>query len=377
VSTTPLLRTGDRIGRLPVRSDHGFGGGVRRVAVVEGYPHVVAGAHHVTRSLLAALPEHGWEGVVVLPADGPAAEGFAAAGIDVRVVPAPPALRRYEGTSRPGAAAAALPAHWRRLARAVRDADVVHALDPRGLLLGGPAARMARRPLVWQLHTTSRWGAVNRLGSTLAGRVCVMSASSGAAMPGLGRRAEVAAPPLADGLRSRPAATPGPRPLVATIARPHPEKGLDVLLAALDRLPADVGVRIVGTGPDDLPAPDRVERAGWQPDPLAAVADAWVYVQPSRSESYGLALAEARALGLPVVATDVPGLRDQVADGEDGLLVPPEDPAALAAALARLLADRPLAGRLGTAARAAALAGPTESAHASAWAARYTALATA
>ncbi len=342
--------------------------------MVEGYPHVVAGAHHVTRSLLAGLPEHGWEGVVVLPDDGPAAEGFAAAGIDVRVVPAPPALRRYEGTSRPGSAAAALPAHWRRVARALAGVDVVHALDPRGLLLGGPAARLARRPLVWQLHTTSHWGAVNRLGTTLARQVCVMSASSRAAMPGLGRDVAVAAPPLADGLRTRPAAVPGDRRVVATVARPHPEKGLDVLLAAVDLLPDDVALRVVGTEPGALAVPDRVELLGRQPDPLATLADAWVYAQPSRSESYGLALAEARAIGLPVVATDVPGLREQVDPGHDGLLVPPEDPVALATALARLLDDRDLAARLGAAARDTALAGPTEADHAAAWAARYHAL---
>ncbi|HEU5152452.1 MAG TPA: glycosyltransferase family 4 protein [Iamia sp.] len=345
---------------------------------MEGYPHVVAGAHRVTRSLLAALPAHGWEGVVVLPADGPAAEGFAAAGTEVRVVEAPPALRRYEGTSRPGAAATALPTHWRRVARALDGVDVVHALDPRGLLLGGPAARLARRPLVWQLHTTSRWGAVNRLGRALAGEVCVMSASSRAAMPGLGRRATVAAPPVADGLRALAPAAPGPRPVVATIARPHPEKGLDVLVAALALLPPEVTLRVVGAGTGSgLERHDRVEVVPWADDPVAAVADAWAYVQPSRSESWGLALAEARAAGLAVVATDVPGLREQVADGVDGLLVPSEDPVALAAAIARLLDDRGLATRLGAAARAATLAGPTEADHAAAWAARYAALAPA
>jgi len=388
----PLLRTGDQIRRLPAGSDRQFGGGagLRRVAVVEGYPHVVAGAHRVTRSLLAALPAHGWEGVVVLPADGPAAEGFAAAGIAVEVVEAPAALQRYGGTSHRGAAGAALPGYWRSVSRVLADVDVVHALDPRGLLLGGPAARMARRPLVWQLHTTSRWGTVNRLGTTLARQVCVMSASSRDEMPGLGRAAAVVAPPVADGLRALGVAAPGPRPVVATIARPHPEKGLDVLVDALALLPPDVVLRIVGTGPDDdgpgaalraridrLGLADRVELAGWRADPLATVADAWVYVQPSRSESYGLALAEARALGLATVATDVPGLREQVRPGVDGLLVPAEDPAALAAAIARLLDDRATAARLAAAARDAALAGPTEAAHAADWARRYTALAPA
>jgi len=162
---------------------------------------------------------------------------------------------------------------------------------------------------------------------------------------------------------------------VATIARPHPEKGLDVLVDALALLPPDVTLRLVGVDPGSgLEGLDRVELVGWCDDPLAAVADAWVYVQPSRSESYGLALAEARAVGLPTVVTDVPGLREQVQPDVDGLVVPSEDPVALAAAITRLLDDRALAARLGAAAREAARAGPTESAHAADWARRYTAL---
>jgi glycosyltransferase involved in cell wall biosynthesis len=222
------------------------------------------------------------------------------------------------------------------------------------------------------------------LGTTLARQICVMSESSRAAMPGLGRRVAVAAPPVSDELRSRPAAVPGERRLVATIARPHPEKGLDVLVDAVALMPTDVHLRIVGADPCDVALvahvaerrlADRVELTGWCDDPLAAVADAWAYVQPSRSESYGLALAEARALGLPAVATDVPGLAEQVRPGVDGLLVPSEDPAALAAALTVLLDDRRTARRLGASARTAALSGPTEAAHAAAWATRYTALA--
>ncbi len=52
------------------------------------------------------------------------------------------------------------------------------------------------------------------------------------------------------------------------------------------------------------------------------------------------------ASGLPVVATDIPGYREVVRDGEEGLLVPPGDPRALAQAIRRLLTDRPLAERL-------------------------------
>jgi hypothetical protein len=70
----------------------------------------------------------------------------------------------------------------------------------------------------------------------------------------------------------------------------------------------------------------------------------------SVKEGWGLTVLEAAACGTPAVATDAPGLRDSVRDGETGLLVPPDDPAALARALGRVLGDAALRERLGRAA---------------------------
>jgi glycosyltransferase involved in cell wall biosynthesis len=78
-------------------------------------------------------------------------------------------------------------------------------------------------------------------------------------------------------------------------------------------------------------------------------------VLPSYREGLPKSLIEAAACGLPLVATDVPGCREVIADNEDGLLVPVRDASALAAAIARLLDDHELAARLGAAARKKAL----------------------
>ncbi len=78
-----------------------------------------------------------------------------------------------------------------------------------------------------------------------------------------------------------------------------------------------------------------------------------IAVSPSRGRGEGIPLRvqEAMAHGLPVVATDVGGIREIMTDGEDGLIVPPRNPAALARALARLVTDEALRRRLGAAAR--------------------------
>ena len=88
----------------------------------------------------------------------------------------------------------------------------------------------------------------------------------------------------------------------------------------------------------------------------AAYARADLLVLPSRAETYGMVVTEALARGIPVLATDVGGVPEALGRAPEGslpgLLVPPEDPAALAVAISRLLDDRPLAARLAAAGRA-------------------------
>jgi glycosyltransferase involved in cell wall biosynthesis len=135
-------------------------------------------------------------------------------------------------------------------------------------------------------------------------------------------------------------------------------KDVDGLAAAwrlaAPRLPG-VSLRIVGRGSRSR-AVQGLEQSEWTRqvpnDEIPSMLDAaTVLVLPSRSEGLGRIVVEALCRGRPVVATSVGGITDVVRDGENGLLVPPRDPAALADVLVRVLTDRALAERLAAAAR--------------------------
>ncbi|HAV77205.1 MAG TPA: glycosyltransferase family 1 protein [Anaerolineae bacterium] len=100
---------------------------------------------------------------------------------------------------------------------------------------------------------------------------------------------------------------------------------------------------------------DLVEIWGWQGDMPAALAKANIFCLPSYREGVPNALLEACACGLPIVTTDVPGCRDVVTHGVNGLLVPLQDPQALADAIEILLNDQVLRDRMGVAGRQIAI----------------------
>jgi glycosyltransferase involved in cell wall biosynthesis len=170
--------------------------------------------------------------------------------------------------------------------------------------------------------------------------------------------------------------------LVLYAGRLHWTKGLDVLLRAfarvrsalpsarleilgegeererLEALAASLGAASPGAGSRDAGSPGvvGVTFRGSLPnrDAIREMGRTAVFVLPTRTmEGHPKALLEAMATGAACVATDVPGNRDLIVDGESGLLVPPSDEEALAGALVRLLSDRALRERLGGAAREA------------------------
>ena len=163
---------------------------------------------------------------------------------------------------------------------------------------------------------------------------------------------------------------PGPPEIVA-VARLGPTKGLEILIdaaAELARAPRPFRVRILGAGPlrADLEAraralgvEDRVrlEGAVSRDEVARALAGATLFALPctvvgeERHDGLPVAILEAMAAGLPVVATPVGGIPEAIVSGENGRLVQPEDSQALRLALAELLDDHALRARLGAAAR--------------------------
>jgi glycosyltransferase involved in cell wall biosynthesis len=169
-------------------------------------------------------------------------------------------------------------------------------------------------------------------------------------------------------------------PVVGVVGRVEPWKGQDVAvrMLALLRVP-DVRLVLIGarrspTWPDfeplvaalarDLGVADRVLCTGHLSDASAALPGLDVLLSSSREEGFGLSLVEAMAARTPVVATRCGGPEDIIDDGRTGLLVAPENPYALAAAVERLFDSAPLAQRLSAAAHAS-------------WQTRFTAAASA
>jgi glycosyltransferase involved in cell wall biosynthesis len=172
---------------------------------------------------------------------------------------------------------------------------------------------------------------------------------------------------IANGIPLGPPADPAASLRLLCVARLVPKKGVDLLVAAaallVERHP-DLRVDIIGDGPLREQLVAQIERLGLvgrvsllgvatTSEVLAAMVAARAVVLPCRVDSNGdrdgmpTVLVEALSRGVPVVSTDVVGIGELVTDGETGLLVPPENPSALAAALDRLLVDPLLAARLG------------------------------
>jgi glycosyltransferase involved in cell wall biosynthesis len=313
-------------------------------------------------------------------------------------------------------------ADLRALRRLVHDADVVHAhghqaglLATLAVLKTGPLS--APRLIVSQHNAvlagsgraflkrlSQRW--VARRADLVTGASSDLVKEARAFGARSAELAEVPSPRVPDLLAQRPADTPErvrlrhtllsslgdsspdltdfesaarfTAPLVVTVSRIAPQKNLPVLVVAADRLRQPCTWVVLGAGDPTLLAELRrqvsalgvpVHFVGSREDVGQWLRAAEVFVLPSQWEARALVVQEAMAAGTPVVATDVGGLHDLLTGS--GLLVPPGDPDAVAAAVDSILADDGLRKRLADGGRQVAKTLPDGSDTASRWLAWY------
>lgn len=254
--------------------------------------------------------------------------------------------------------------------------DVVHlnlagAWESHWAVLAALATPHARTISVVHLPLPARsrrQRAIKRLtGSRIAAHVTVGEGSAREleALAGLPWGSVRVIPNGVEDVELEPLARPAAGPTVGSIGRLEHQKGFDVLLRALAQLP-DATLVLVGEGSQreslsvlarDLGVAERVVFVGASEQARRHLTTFDVFVLPSRFEASPLVVTEAMLAALPVVASDVGSVSDQVVDGRTGLLVSAEDPSALADALASLLRDPGRRRELGDRGRERALEG--------------------
>lgn len=250
-------------------------------------------------------------------------------------------------------------------------ADLIHGHLTRGAWYAGLAARLAGLPNVATAHSDNagkhfgradRIIAVSQAVADFLGREGYEPARIRMVHHGI---ADLAAR-LPAGAREATRRSLGlavDEPALLMAARIVPAKGHDTALQALARLGDQPWTLLVAgdhhgdLGPQmqalaqQLGIAGRVRFLGLREDVPALLAASDVLLAPSRREALSLTLLEASACGLPIVATRVGGIGEVVEEGASGFLVAPDDPPALAAAIAPLLADAALRARCGARAR--------------------------
>jgi glycosyltransferase involved in cell wall biosynthesis len=238
-------------------------------------------------------------------------------------------------------------------------ADIVHAHGVRAAWIAALAHRRRPFPLIFTAHNQVERSVAARLAVSLLSRRCVkMVAVSQAVAESLiacgASRAKIQIVPnginqndfVSVPLRRLEARAaffvPETAFVIATAARFSPEKGLDILIQAA-RLRQNMTFLMAGNGPLFAALshhlPTNVKLLGRLDDVRLLLAAADVVAVPSRREGQGIAALEALASGLPVVASRVGGLAEMLSEGENALLISPNDPEALAAAFSRLQSD--------------------------------------
>jgi glycosyltransferase involved in cell wall biosynthesis len=351
----------------------------------------LGGAERVMLELLAGLPQHGVRATVACSPEGPLRGRVEALGVPVWPLALDEATRtlsREAWASRPWHVAwqaRAFGSEALALARRVRQGGIslLHTNTLKGHVLGTLVGRLTGVPVVWHMHDLpSARGDTRRLLAWAAAlwrprAIVSVSHAAAADLPvGLRGLAHVVHNGLSIAAFDAAAAQPvgpvtwpaGSGPLLGAVSWLIPWKGFDVLLRAMPAVLAacpEARLAIVGDAifqwrderqrlealTEALGLSDRVAFLGARDDVAALLPHFDAFVHPARAEPFGRVLLEAMAARRAVVACAAGGVPEVVADGTTGLLVPPGDEQALAAAIVAVLRDSALAAALGQAGR--------------------------
>ncbi|MGA2183678.1 MAG: glycosyltransferase family 4 protein [Bryobacteraceae bacterium] len=260
-----------------------------------------------------------------------------------------------------------------RLIRAVRP-DIVHTHTSKAGVIGRAAAHLAGVPSVFTAHTwcfaeaTSwKWKAVGIPLEWMAARCASRIITVSDANRTLALRHHITGPEklvtVHNGIadcphRARPAS--GAPPRIVMVARFSEQKAQSLLIDAVAGIRQPFHLLLVGDGPA-RPAVEaqveqhglghRVEFAGNRLDVPEILAASHIFALFTKWEGFPISILEAMRAGLPVVASDVNGVREAVSDGSTGFAVPPGDVAAFRQRLELLLQDASLRERMGAASR--------------------------
>ena len=242
-----------------------------------------------------------------------------------------------------------------RVLRAFRP-QIIHCHMRSGLLLVAPWARLFGVPVIAHVHNIHDRAIGLKL---LPSRIIAVSNADHLTMTQAGIAPERIRVVLNGLIGSRrlpadPAPTQLKHPAITTVAGMMHRKGVAELITAFESLlPSfpDAHLYLVGEGPERLlfeaqaaasSAAPHIHFEGMQSDPRPYLLASDIFVLASRRESFGLALIEARQAGCAIIASNVDGIPELLGHGDLGLLVPPQNPPALAGAIRTLLTDADL-----------------------------------
>jgi glycosyltransferase involved in cell wall biosynthesis len=344
--------------------------GVRRTLVHFIDSAEFGGVERVLLTLLATLDRERWRPVLMHypePGLGPLLEGARRLGVETRAVPP----RRGE---RAAVRVPRLVRAFRRERPAILHAHLNWQLACTYDLLAAALARIPGRVATQHLFVNGgsrRYPILHRLVSLCVHRYIAVSSEVARRLLRASRCSPSKVVIIHNGVEHelfqraanatlRNALTNGvERPVVLAVGRLASQKGFRYLLEAARLLPEPIFV-LVGEGDrraklEDqartLGIVDRVRFLGYRSDIPELLASCDLMVLPSLYEGLPISIMEAMAAGKPVVATDIPGTDEVVVHGETGFLVPPEEPAALARDIRKVLEDGVLARRMGEAGR--------------------------